>query len=309
MTNCAPVAWRGSRIFYNSLGTDGMFDGWSANADGSDAVCLTDTVPVIGALGTATNRGIGDVSPDGQWMLVTVEGEHVGTIGAEWTQPGKGGANDVWLLSADGESAWQLTQPTGLVSGVIWPRFGQSAQRIMWAQMTAIAMPGQALGHWQLQVADFDASAHAITSQKAVGPPNQFFEPYGFSPDGKSIICATSDGQSSIATDQIGLMAIATGKFTPLTHNKVYNEFAFYTPGGKSIIFGQGSPKHLGMDYWSMNPDGSGPERLTFFNDTAYADVETLAFDPAGSGRVAFTVANDAQSQHCDGYVETLQTT
>ena len=83
-------------MFYNSLSSaSGLFNGYSANPDGSNPVCLTCSLPSFPKIGAASNRGISDVSPDGKYMLVTVERPISGAENAIWTQPGKGGANDV----------------------------------------------------------------------------------------------------------------------------------------------------------------------------------------------------------------------
>ena len=117
-SNAEPMGWSSSlnRVIYNSMGSDGMFDAYSANPDGSDPQCLTCTTPTFPGVGANTNRGASDVSPDGKYMLVEVESApHAGQVGGTWTQPGKGGDNDIWLERTDGSAAWQLTN--GAASG------------------------------------------------------------------------------------------------------------------------------------------------------------------------------------------------
>ena len=50
MTNATPVAWSANpdRIFYNAVGSGGLWNGYSANPDGSDPTCVTCTVPSLG---------------------------------------------------------------------------------------------------------------------------------------------------------------------------------------------------------------------------------------------------------------------
>src|SRR5262245_61500586 len=65
----APMAWSQGRIYYNQKNSSGVFDGWSANPDGSDARCVT-----CGSLYPAgTQHGISDVTSDGKYALATVE--------------------------------------------------------------------------------------------------------------------------------------------------------------------------------------------------------------------------------------------
>ncbi|HUO71560.1 MAG TPA: hypothetical protein VMU39_12340, partial [Solirubrobacteraceae bacterium] len=78
--NAAPMGWSASlnRVIYNSRGADGMFDAYSANPDGSGAQCLTCSIPRFPIVGAATQRGVSDVSSDGNDMLLEVErGDHV----------------------------------------------------------------------------------------------------------------------------------------------------------------------------------------------------------------------------------------
>src|SRR5579862_3173269 len=72
MTNAQPAAWGSNpnKIYYNAVGSNGYWNGYSANPDGSGAQCLTCTNPNFSS--GPTNRGISDVSPNGQYMLVTV---------------------------------------------------------------------------------------------------------------------------------------------------------------------------------------------------------------------------------------------
>ena len=202
--NAEPMGWSSSlnRVFYNSMGSDGMFDAYSANPDGSDALCLTCTSPTFPSVGANTNRGVFDISPDGNYMLVEVENtSHLGGIGAIWTQPGKGGSNDIWLERTDGSAAWQLTN--GSTSGdpsygTMWPRFNSTGTEIVWASMTAPAVSN--LGYWELKVANitWTGGVPALTNVRVIRPAtNIFMEPYGFTPDGQHIVFATDSGQVS----------------------------------------------------------------------------------------------------------------
>jgi hypothetical protein len=67
---------------------------------------------------------------------VVEQGAHPGSVGATWTQPGKGVYNDIWLATADGSRAWRLTDiPTSPNDGIIWPRFNRTGTEIVWSQM------------------------------------------------------------------------------------------------------------------------------------------------------------------------------
>jgi hypothetical protein len=323
--NAAPMGWSASlnRVIYNSRGGDGMFDAYSAAPDGSDPQCLTCAIPSFPGVGAATNRGVSDVSPDGRHMLLEVEsGEHSGQVGSAISEPGKGAYNDVWLATTDGTKAWPLTDVAadgGL--GTMWARFDRAGERIVWAELSSPAILN--LGYWRLKVADivWTAGVPTLSNIQTIEPaPDHFYEPYGFSPDDSHIIVASDIGMPnwwdsqiySIAIDGTGLMRLSpadapTGFFTN------YNEFAFYRPGDNAIIYGRTrGAASGGMDYWLMNPDGTGSQRLTYFNEPwdseylGYTVVGGLAFDPHNPNRFVADVASDMNATNLNAVMVTL---
>jgi hypothetical protein len=326
MQNAAPVGWSASlnRVIYNVKGTDGMFDAYSANPDGSNPQCLTCTFPSFANVGTATNRGASDVSPDGRYMLVSVErGDHSG-IGANWTQPGKGGANDVWLYSTDGAHAWPLTNiyASGQMAlGTIWARFDRTGNEIVWASMYSPALLN--LGYWQLKVANvvWTGGVPGLANVRVIEPAvNSFFEPYGFSPDDSHILFASNAGTPSVMNTQIDTVATdGTGLTQLTTYNPTtaatYNEFAFYTPSN-TIVYGSTlDANSAGMDYWVMNANGTSPQRLTYFNSPwhtealGYSVVGGLAFNPSNPNQFIAGVSADPGAQTNRAYMVNLNAT
>ncbi len=325
MQNAAPVGWSVSlnRVIFNSMGADGMFNAYSANPDASDQRCLTCASPSFPKVGTATNRGASDVSPDGRYMLVTVErADHPGQIGAMWTQPGKGGSNDLWLYTTDGTEAWPLTNinaPGQQSLGTIWPRFDRTGTEVVWASMYAPALAN--LGYWQLKVANivWNGGVPSLANIRTIMPAAaSFYEPYGFTADDSHIIFASNAGMPSwidneideIATDGTGLRALTTPVPGALIS---YNEFAFDMPGDNAIIYGSTHDATSGgMDYWTMNPDGSDPQRLTYFNapwhteSLGYSVVGGLAFNPRNPQQFIAGVAADPNAQTINAQTVTL---
>ncbi len=256
-------------------------------------------------------------------MLVTVErADHPGQIGAVWTQPGKGGANDLWLYTTDGSQAWPLTNIGVLVAGslgAIWPRFDRTGSEIVWASMYSPAIVN--LGYWQLKVANivWNGGVPSLANIRTIQPfASSFYEPYGFTADDSHIIFASNAGMPSllntqiyeIATDGSGLRALTSANPAAIVN---YNEFAFPMPGDGAIIYGSAHDATSGgMDYWTMNADGSDPQRLTYFNmqwDTeslGYAAVGGLAFNPSNPNQFIAGVAADANAQTINAESVTL---
>jgi hypothetical protein len=325
MQNAAPVGWSSSlnRIVYNSYGSNGLFNAYSANPDGSDPTCLTCSLPDFSGVGTGTNRGAADVSPNGQYMLATVEEPiHAGAIGASWTQPGSGGANNVWLYSTNGQHAWQLTNiaaagPTQAY-GTIWPRFDRTGNEIVWASMYAPAVAN--LGFWTLKVANivWTNGVPSLGDIRTIEPATDtFFEPYGFTPNDQGIIFASNAQEPSIIDDQIDSININGTGLTQLTAPNPstvinYNEFAWYTPSNQIIYGSTRDATSGGMDYWTMNSDGTNPQRLTYFNEPwdteslGYSVAEGLAFNPNNPNQFIASVSTDISSEHVNAVMVTL---
>jgi hypothetical protein len=324
--NASPIAWSANPdlVYYNAVGPDGMYEGYSANPDGSNSTCVTCAEPSFPLVGASTQRGVSDVSHDGQYMLLEVESpNHIGLPGESISEPGKGAYNNVWLASTNGSQEWQLTNVTAAGSGVIgtmWARFSPSGNQVVFDEMYAPSVGN--LGYWQIVVANivWNSGVPSLADQTVIDPsPNHFMEPYGFSPDGSKIIFASDIDQPSwmdsqiweINTDGTDLTRLSPeapyGMFTD------YNEFAFYQPSGAGIIYGSTDDSQtLGIDYWLMNPDGSNPQRLTFFNEPwstetqGYTITGGLAFNPDNPDQFIASVSHDAESQTQDAVLMTL---
>lgn len=311
-TNAAPMGWSSSldRVLYNARGTDGLWDAYSAARDGSDERCLTCAAPVLPGAGTGTHRGVQDVDPKGDLMLVQIErGQHFGAIGAVEAEPGKGAYSDVWLQRTDGSQAWALTNiyaPGSGAMGVIWPRFDRTGTKLVWAELYAPAVFN--LGAWRLKTADIawaDGAPH-LENVRSYQPENgRFMEPYGFSPDNSRIIFASDLGMPNYWDAQIwSVAADFSGAAQRLSPDEpapfpfaAYNEFAFYVPQGDHIIYGRTAGTRTGgMEYWAMNPDGTGHQQLTDLAQQTggrYAAIGGLAFDPQDPNRFVAGVASD----------------
>jgi hypothetical protein len=320
--NAAPNAWNSAtnQILYNVKGDDGLWDGYAANPDGSDAHCLTCSEPNLPGAGTATQRGISDVSPDGKYMLVDVEkGDHDGKVGMTGAEPGKGVYSDVWLMTADGKQAWPLvTVASSRNVGTIWPRFNRDGKQITWSQMYKSVDLRHPLGSWTLNTGtiQWDGDTPTLVDRHSFGDGlGKFFEPYAFSSNNDKVLFASdltvkgSLFNPSVFNSQIYTMsADLSGTATQVTPKESasrvfadYNEFAFYVPGTDRIIVARSkASSNHGLDYWSLTESGGGLKQVTDLNANAYAVVGGLAFDPHNPSRFIAGVASDptAKSIH-----------
>lgn len=297
------------RIVYNRRGSDNLWDAYTANPDGSNEKCLTCSLNVPGP-GTQSHRGAYSVSPDGNYVLVGVEGKHGGEpYGWQTAGPGAGTYNDIWLMRIDGSAAWQLTNyAQDGASGTMWADFDRTGTRIVWAQLKGMQTPFEPYGTWQVKIASIAWSNGAPSLSNVVTrepQTNRFYEPYGFTPDGSGILLSSDYNMPNTFVSQIWIMNIGSGAMTRLSPNDVppglltqmgpfsnYNEFAQYTPDGSRIVFGRTRGDSSGMDYWTIRPDGSDPHRLTFTGESwnsenqGFGVLGGFAFDPNNPNRI-----------------------
>ena len=287
-------------IAFDRLGEDGYYDLYTMQPDGSNEVCLT-----CGKDGLIPQKNIGNPAwhPSGKYIAVQVENEsHPGPSAS--STPGFGLYNDLWLVSSDGRSFMRLTDTSGAQdSGVLHPHFSSDGKQLAWSELIekpSLTTRGKEFGYWKLKVADFaiDETGPVLSNIREYEPGGPaFYENHGFSSDGSSILFSSNFGRegSALRNNDIYSMNLSTGAVTQLTAAN-YNEHANYSPDGSKIVWMSNEDNSgTGTDYWLMNADGSGKERLTYFNQAgcpeSSADRVTVAdnsWGPAGDKIVAY---------------------
>jgi hypothetical protein len=323
-TNMAAVGWTADgRLVYNRRGPDGQFDVYTALPDLSGERCVTCSLNIPGP-GTKGQRGGSAVSPDGKYALVTIEGRHSGRYGGSFSEPGKGLYNDIWLIRLDGTGAWQLSDYAADGDlGTMWADFDRTGSHIVWAQMQAGASLRAPLASWRIKIAHLSWSGgRPRLSDVQTREPQQhrFYEPYGFSPDGRNILLSSDYGMPSAYNAQIFLMNVATGAMKRLSPADAptgfftnYNEFAEYTPDYKRIVFARSKASH-GLDYWTMRVDGSDVRRLTFIGaswhsgSAGYGNVGGFAFNPRNPNQIFAGRTTDIRAHNINSYLINLTT-
>jgi hypothetical protein len=207
------------------------------------------------------------------------------------------------------------------VIGTIWPRFDRTGTRLTWSELITPTFLG--LGHWRLKVADIAwvAGAPRLANVRTLEPEGKrFYEPYGFTPDNQHVIFAADIGMPnwwdsqifSIRVDGTALKRLSPADAPPGFFTN-YNEFAFFTPRDDRIVYGRTRlAQRGGMDYWTMAPDGTDHQRLTFFNQWSgsmargYTVVGGLAFDPNNPGRFVAGTSPDMDATRVNAVMITL---
>lgn len=306
----APMAWVGGRVYFNRRPAKAApFEGWSARPDGSGERRVTTPA----AYPKGTQKGVGDVTPDGKHALVTVErsGHWPLPDGLYLAAPGAGTYNDLWLQTVDGKRAWKLRDLVAAkANALIWPRFDPDGERVVWSEQWRYGLP---FGAWRLHVArlvwnDGTPSLKITATRKTEG----FVEPYGVLPDGRVLFVA--DRLAGTGPFNLTLMSLpATLKGEPVRLSPPepppgaawanYNEFAYQMPGRPRIVYARSVGAWISsLEYWTANPDGTDPVQLTAFSvprTPHYHGVPSmvggLAFDPDDPDRFVAGVATDLE--------------
>lgn len=270
----------GRLIAYTDI-VQGDFELFRMNPDGSSQRCLTcgDRAPkqLLGK-----HKGVPTLHPDGKYVLFVAENEH-GDHSFR-TTPGFGEDNDFWVTDPDGANYWRLTSlPKG--SALQFPRFSFDGKRFLWSdryQKANMRKKGLEYGLWKLKLADFVVTQGTPRLANIIEfePGGKgYYEPHGFSPDGKKIIFTAmiQPGKSAFYGD-IYTYDLASRTLINLTKSDdIHDEQALYSPSGNKISYMSGP--FIGLvrfgyktDLYLMDPDGTNRARLTHFNQPGHPD-------------------------------------
>ncbi len=272
-------------VAYNALQSNGYFAVYFAHVTANNQLINETCFSCGNGQLPGKNVGAPVFQPGGKYVAVVAEkASHPGSSGN--SVPGVGIFCDVWVLTRDGQKAWQLTNEpdTGSASGVIFPFFSPDGKEFSWTEMSAPVNLGngkQYFGYWVVKIADFTDDSIAgpsLTNVRTLQPGGTpaFNEAYGWSPDGSKILFASDYDQFWVWDDQIYTMDTNGNNINQLTACCDYNEHGFYSPNGQYIVWmtntGTNTGTTLGGDDWFiMHADSTDKQRFTFFNDTTSA--------------------------------------
>jgi hypothetical protein len=182
-------------IAFNTKASDGLFHIYTVKPDGMNRQQL--------GAGSASfpqrTTGTPAWSPTGRFMAFVAEkSTHPGnSVGAT---PGWGSYSDLWVATADGSRAWQLTDvPVDKDHGTIIPEFSPDGRLLEWTERTAagkVLYPDRFAGFGVIKVADFNVAQDgtpSLSNIRTISPEGDAFnETGGFSADSTSVVF-TSD--------------------------------------------------------------------------------------------------------------------
>lgn len=244
-------------LAYNAKGGDGLYHIYTVRPDGATPQQL--------GVGSASfpqrTTGSPAWSPSGKFIAFVAEkSAHPGN--STGATPGWGSYSDLWVATADGSHAWQLTNvPANKDHGTIIPEFSPDGRLLEWTERTAAGralIPNRFAGFWVIKVANFNVAQDgtpSLSEIRIVSPSGDAFnETGGFSADSASLVFTSDFETHNFWSDQIYRVDLESGAITRLTRGNSYNEHPRYTPDGQVLwMTNAGNPSH-GTDWWTMNP-------------------------------------------------------
>jgi Tol biopolymer transport system component len=289
-------------ITFHSRGSDGYYDVYVTNSDGSDARCLTCDLPSL----PGKHAGQASWHPSGEWLVFQAEkSEHVLPRVAPLAAPGIGFHNDLWVMRLSDRRAYRLTDletkdsladrdPT---SAVLQPHFSNDGRKLSWSERID---DGGTWGRWVIRVADFviDDNIPSVESLRTLTPGanRQYYESNDFLPgDRHLLVCGNLEpGQTELGID-IYVLDLETGVTERLTHTPdVFDECPHPSPDGSQIAYlstegfegdggwqGRAWWRWARGEFWVMDRDGANKTRLTYFNEPGYPEYTSRRVIPA----------------------------
>jgi Tol biopolymer transport system component len=279
----------GSRFVFDRLNDDRYYDVYTSRIDGSDVRAITE-----GKEGIAQrNNGNAIYDPEGRHILFISEvEEHMGQLMRRLGDPGIGMFSNFWATDLQSSRFWQLTdipikrsmrdRNTPSV-GSVNPVFSRDGSRFVWTERYAEGGNNN-WGRWRIKIADYrvEEGRPVLRNQRVLFTPSKgnYATAMGFLDSRRLVIAGNLEGQHEYGMDQY-VLDIETGRTTNLTNTpEVWEEDSAVAPNGQIVYMtnvnsrykfdkGRGDwfTQPVEREYYIMNSDGSGKERLTYFND------------------------------------------
>ncbi|MCH9648485.1 MAG: hypothetical protein K0U98_09615 [Deltaproteobacteria bacterium] len=315
------VDWsvQGDWIAFDKRGDDGYYDIYVAKPEATDERCLTCSL-----LEFRKSHAYNPTwHPSGQLLVFQVQdlARKLRLGASEMATPDRGLHSQLWTISSDGEQFLQLTQNQSN-RAVLDPRFSNEGKLLAWSERVETRVGRW--GRWQLRVAAFNVRAQVPQLKKVrtyrPGERRLFVTADSFSPDDKKLlITGNLEADQPEAGMDIYLLDLETKEQTPLTHSFAeWDQQAQISPDGQYVAWTSNrnlprlrapapegatfSARPVRRELWLKKLDGSGEERLTFFNHRASSMAQTgatvadFAWSPDGD-RIVLHVVMDFVGQ------------
>ena len=256
--------------------------------------------------------------------------------------PGIGLFSNICVANVNSPNFWTLTNYISSyksAKGAVMPSFSKDGTMLCWTVCASEAEDRNFWGRRSIATAkfSFNKGVPAISGIKTYSPSQNklpFYETYGFSPDGKSLLFASNldEKQEWFAMD-ICLLNLESGEAKKLTNTPSnWNRYAAFSPNGKKIIYsssegysvpflgfnGEQWKNEMFSELWIMNSTGGERRKLSGFNELGNpqfvktkAFIGAVAWNPTDPNKIAFilNVRNNAYSNSSSVMVAELSNT
>lgn len=276
-----------NKIAFSKLGPRGdtYTDIYTIDPDGSNEVCLTcGKEPFHQYPNQSNDQPVWH--PSGKYIIFQSQDPKLGKIHPYLAQGGAGFNNNLWAASIKEQRFYQLTHIKPR-EAILHPHFSNDGRKLLWT--ARVRKPGSRIGgQWVLKIADFivENGVPRLVNEKIYTPLAKegfkFYEGHDFTKDDKAIIFSASKEVYGLDLD-IYIMNLKTGKVINLTNSPgEWDEHSIISPSGKRIVWASSKgykfkpslywARSLKTDYWVMNIDGSGKQKITYFNEPGYPE-------------------------------------
>jgi len=259
--------------------------------------------------------------PDGKSFVFSCQKQH--NADHAHAVPLIGWHTDMWLADSEGTSFTQLTNESSsrrAPKGVTNPKFSPDGTKLVWSGNNGKTnrSPWQQKAMFMADFGQEDGKPKLSNIREfQPGENRDFYESYGFSPDGTTILFAANMIRGNPWHDTDICVSRSGQDPANLTGSRgVWDRFATYSPNGKKIIWtssrgirirylgtrGEKWQRYLQSELWIMDADGRRQKQLTFFNQAGHPHFEgrrvflgDSAFSPDGES-VAVVMYKEKQN-------------
>lgn len=302
----------GQSFVFDRANADGFYDVYVSNLSGQVTLNVTEGRAGV----TQRHNGNSIFHPGGRFILfVSEEPQHFGVELTALGDPGIGLFSNFWAFDRDTQRVTRLTNipikralsdPT-VAMAVVNPVFSADGNTFVWTERYD---DGGNLnwGRWRLKTARFvvdGGGVPALQGERVLFTPSRgnYVTAMDFLDAGRLLVAGNLDGQHEFGMDQY-VLDVATLSARNLTNTpQIWDEGSCVAPNGQ-IVFMSNRDSRVQLnfsdadwptqpverDYYLINQDGGGLERLTYFNEPGAPEatgrrtiVAVCDFSPDGS--------------------------
>ncbi|MPY88872.1 MAG: hypothetical protein GEU99_13210 [Luteitalea sp.] len=276
----------GTRFVFDRKNEDGFWDVYISDLSGTIVTSLTEGHEGIGQ----RTNGNAIFHPSGKLVVFASEvPEHFGMRMKGLSDPGIGLFSNFWATDPKGQRFWRLTnspikkslRDRTPATAVVNPVFSRDGSTFVWTER----FKGGGWGEWRVMTADFVIrdGVPSLRNERVLLTPRKgnYVTAMDFIDEDTLLIAGNPDGQHPYGMDQYRY-DLRTEKLENLTNTpRFWEEGSAVAPNGQIVYMTNQDSRYeqdftsanwaaqeREREYYLMNADGSGKQRLTYFNDS-----------------------------------------